>query len=238
MNCEKNYSITVASSLPSPNVWWKLNEAGDPRIDSISGLQLNSPNATVIGSAAGKIANGSVHTIIAAPTPAVLTTGLIAGLAYPGTGFDFFGWVKFVALGGQALQVNWLKPTFQGIFQMDWDYVTPEVEIVVIGDGGIFDTLHYPMAAINAGTWYFWRVYYDPSTQKFGVQIGDGATLGPVLESAAIAFSALASTSLALSSAFAVGQTNMYDETGVFWQKLPDAQAALIWNAGAGRTFP
>lgn len=235
MSCSKDFHIEITSGL-SPNLWWPLNEAADPRVDSIQGATLSSINATVIGSGPGKVDNASQHSAANIFDPAALYSGNIAPLAYTGTGFDAFGWVKFVTIGTQLCQVNYQKPSSQNIFSLQFQPASNQVELLCVGDA-LNDDLLYPQV-ITAGTWYFWRVYYDPVSQKFGMQIGDSVTLGATLESIAIPFSALASGSLALTVALSPGDACMFDETGFFFQKLTDAQAVTVWDAGVGRTFP
>jgi hypothetical protein len=234
MNCERQYQIDVTASV-APTAWWKLNELADPRVDSISAVQLNSINATVITSAAAVIDRGSVHLPTAPATPAVLYSGVIPQLAYAGNGFEIFGWMRLVDAGTQQMQLNYLKASSQAVVNLKLDAFNNFV-LDVFGDA-IPDTINYP-TVVAVGTWYFVRIYYDSVTQKFGIQIGDQSTLilGAVMESIAIPLSAQATMALALTAAFAT-KTCMFDEVGIFFQKLTDAQAAAIWNNGLGSTF-
>ena len=235
MNCTKDYVIEITDSL-MPSAWWPLNEVADPRVDSIGGVQLNSINAAVIGSAAGLVSRGSVHQAVSPIVPANLRCNLAVGLANTANGFDLMGWFKYVSIGTQSLLVTYFRPPATGVVLVQPIPSSNQVEVDVFGDT-LSDFLFIPQVIV-AGQWYFYRVCYDPVTQKFGVQIGDTTTLGALVESIAVPLAVTASGGIQLEEAFSPADSSMFDETGFFNRKLTLAEVNSIWNGGAGRTFP
>lgn len=234
MTCSKPFSIVIEDV--SPSSWFKLEEPGSSnRVDSIAGAVLTEFNfgGSLTTSAAAKILNGLVFTFAGAGgSVAMASAASDPLLAYEGNGFDFFGWINPNTGGGaNTLDVVYASPT-QTIFSL------------IMGNPGLWrldargdvgsELVDYPFVFVP-GAWVFWRVYFDNTTGKFGIQIDNGAIMESV---ASYALVAKVGGRFTLSTNMDAGPDAMFDETGIFQRKLSTAQASDIWNGGAGVTFP
>lgn len=228
LTCSRALSIGVATLTPWE--WWKMDEVSGNRIGSILGTVM-TPAAGAVGSNTGKI-----------NLAAVLTGGFNdlettndPTLAYQGNGLDFFGWVRMDAFNPFGwLLMNYVETAnnngIELYFTFDNFPFATGIHCIVEGDDNVSQTISIPFTFV-AGDWIFWRVFYDPVTTRWGLQINDGAiTLSGVEPWSAKA------DGIVVFGGF--GVTVRIDETGLFMSKLTEAEASQIYNSGAGMTFP
>lgn len=234
-SCTKDLSITVTGPVLSPTVWWPLDEAGNvSRFDSIAGVELFVAQDPVT-SAAGKVSLASQHVPLSPLGAGELLTNAEPALAYQGAGFDAFGWINPVTVTGYGTVLYTNGFTGDDIFSVNMEPATGFIRIFVQGDGLNNETILLPFP-YTPGTWVFWRVFFDATTQKFGVQLNNGA----ITNSAFRPLAASTFGALMLNAPGAPGLGNyLFDETGLFLSgHLSDADASTIYNSGLGRTFP
>lgn len=231
MTCQKPFTITIEDTTPSN--WWKLEETGNNnRIDSIAGAVLTEFNFgdSLTSSAPAKILDGMLFSFAGAGGAVAMASAASDPLlAYQGNGFDFFGWI-IPNIGG-ALNALYASPT-QTIFSLIQDDFNSRWRLDARGDVGS-EIVEYPFVFVP-GAWVFWRVYFDNTTGRFGIQIDDGVILETVASYAlAPKLGGRLEMSVTMNS-----DSAMFDETGMFQKKLTTAEASDIYNGGVGVTFP
>jgi hypothetical protein len=243
ISCTCDLSITINSTQPAE--WWKLDAPGPGnRVGSIAGVVLEEA-LDPVGSAAGKI-NLGANLVSGGGGNILFVSAGVPAIAYTGNGFDAFGWInplafssapfdEFTGCGWQDTDLSQYKfqvlcePWFGGHPGV---VGPPMMKFNVHGDG-LSENIYYPIVFVP-GTWIFWRVFYDPSTSRFGVQVNNGA----IMLSSPQAFSPFTNGGWVIFDVSTPGSSFVFDETGLFLVRLSDAQASAIYNSGLGKTFP
>ncbi len=229
VTCEKQLSITTTQDK-SLQSYWKFNETVGTRMDSKGTNHLPVINAAKVSFDVGVISNAVK--MLAGVTGANYLNLTTALLQFGTTGFTFCGWYKTTS--------NLVNKPAMSIFLTDSlsnnaNGVTFTPPIVTYFQVASSKTTTPTFGTVN--TFHFFRVWVDGSTNTLNVKINEGATL-----SAALGFTyakITAAGGIIQANASSVGTTNQYlDETG-FWNcVLTDAEAALVYNGGAGQTYP
>jgi uncharacterized delta-60 repeat protein len=144
----------------------------------------------------------------------------------------------------------WEKPTTTGIFN-------PRLEFIKVSSGGsdfsstVFNDLigsagvtfndgtfngETLVPTLTIGAWNFIRMWVDPTNLFLKVQVNNGTILTSTRTLGIYHFSApqvfrMYPTSLP-------GRTFTIDELALYEGVLTDAEAAYLWNGGAGKTYP
>jgi len=230
--CQKNFSITVNSSIPTPSAYWKLDEATGTRADSIgsNGLLVGG---TETGDAPGLIGN------------ALFTGGILDTLFYttpsgnslhyiPGTGLTFVLWIKFLV--PQQPPGNAHSALEMAAWDLDFRFDITNISAAfkfspAVGPD-VVATLPFAFAT---NTWYFIVGQYDPISQKTQVSVNNGAfTVSPT--SASDAGTTIPSQTWIVRIGF---PDTLIDETGVWLGSvLNSSQLTDLYNSGAGKTYP
>lgn len=239
--CTKAFTITIEAIAFSPSNWWKLEEAAGDRVDSIGGADL-PPAGIAPTNAPGVIANGSLHSPTLFTASSLFHPAQTVLMKYDGLGMDWCGWFRmnnFIA--SNDLNVGYIFPGYIP-FLFETFVSANKVQVTVRGDATGPETIEFPIVIVD-GEWYFWRVYFDQATGKWGLQIAsefDLALPAAVEGTIVHTVSAQVSGQVTLSSRITAAPTYtcQFDETGMFQVKLTDAQIDQVFNGGAGRTFP
>jgi hypothetical protein len=237
LECSRAFTLVVEPDVSLvPKNWWKLEEATGDRVDSINGAII-SPQAGTPTNAAGVIGNGVKFISTSIFFGQALGSGALdPKLKYDGAGWDMFVWFR--------IDVDALFNDSSGHFFISEDYVVwtsslfaggSNMEFSFRGDSTSSEIVTVPFTFV-LGDWVLIRVYYDSDTQRFGVQLNNGAKFETV------GTHDWTATDFGWIGLFARETTSLYevrfDECGIFQPKLSDAQASEVWNGGAGRTFP
>lgn len=234
------------ATLPTPLVWWKMEEAGaGNRLDTIHGLAFvpGGPFGTIAG-IAGKIGN-AIQISGASPPAAGLdkfieappSPGFSAFIPYTqGNGMDITFWMKVSGAnfsfdlvwnnndaGGSFMDLIY-RPSFYGAnLALQWD--------------GAYQALS-PWALAD-GAWHFYRIFLDATNFKIGVQVDNGAIVTAPYDPLFDALNAVSGeVALYVNSDGAPPNsiTLGLDEIALWPRKLTDAEATILYNSGSGKT--
>jgi len=236
--CTKAFSLNVAGD---PAAWWKMEEAGDPRIDAVNGISLiRSSGAPVPTRQAGKV-NFAEQYQLAGNQSVIYTTFDWPNFGYQAKGFDFYFWVNLVVAPGTSPIFTFCWYDIQDAvgnvlftFKLIWNLNTRI--LTGSGPGATVTASHNP--AFNS--FHLIRFFYSTASGKLGIQIDDGAKTLSALSVPPIAVSPIGTLTLLVS-------TIAPDFTGIqakldeysFWMFLtPDAIANKVFNGGVGNTWP
>lgn len=227
----KAYSITIASavSIPTPEAYWKLEEASGTRADALgvaaNGLQVIGPET---GNAPGKILNGLVVDTnfgIHYET----TNGNTLNYNPSSTGLTVCFWIKFTQGSGfyyrmylNAWDITFLCDVWNNQAIAHMEYTGP-------------DSIATIPFTFTTGTWFFVAFQYLTSSLKARVSVNAGSWTD-------------AATTLNLSGATTIpasftitpiaAPTCVVDELGMWFTALTDQQVAALYNSGSGKTYP
>jgi hypothetical protein len=217
----------VGGAAPSPLLnglvsYWKLDELSGTRVDQLGVNNLSPINAPpgvpgIIGNAVS----------LTSASNQALASGLSSNLVGGAQDFAYSFWIKTTSVATQAI----IDKSNGG-------------DHLVLLTGGLirwevkgFATDVFSAGPVNDDAWHNVIVWYDFSTdQKVrltvdngAVQVGAASTASPT-NGAEWMIGSLNNTALPLDG--------LIDETGR-WNLSPDATfRSLIWNGGAGRTYP
>lgn len=240
VNCTKDFQITVATSIPEPFAYWKMEEATNAtREDAIADNDL-LVNITPVTQIAGKVGNAAECSAGANSQLRLLND---TDFVYAGEGFTVCCWVYLSTYDGFPN----IFYAFEIQFESGGGAPLGLYQLSLPGDAGpgpvgdvpyIISWYHDGVDLIDTtekfafAQWHFCRAWYDPSDLKIHLQINNGTKY----ESAAFAAqpaAARADIRITRSS-----QTGRIDELGYWKQVLSDAAATALYNGGVGRTYP
>ncbi len=158
--------------------WWPFEEASDaPRVDAVHTVPLAVDDGLFNLQAAAKVGNGVSFT----PNPnqyIIMQSAITEALAYAGGGFDAMFWLKINTYGASS-QV--LVPRFR-FYDADenqlsgftFDAFNAGVASIFSSNNGESVGLASPTVP-EIGVWYCFRVFYDDSDKKVGIQVNNGS---------------------------------------------------------------
>lgn len=231
-------SLLVASAripstlLDSLVAYWKLNEASGTRYDSAGSSHLTDYNA--VASASGRLGNcisfpsSNSNQYVGCADNAALSMGDID--------FTIAGWFKKTGVNGQAQIANkWDWNLSSREYLLDYNpgtdcrfYVATAGQTQV-GVTDVFDPA--------VGDWTFICGWHDSVNNQLGIQV-NGRTVVTQSHSGGVHDG---------SSAFAIGAYSVpanyptdidIDEVGIWKRILTADERALLYNSGAGITYP
>lgn len=241
MICQKTVTLTVESSVAA--WWWPLEEASGNRIDASQGIAL-IPNATgshTIDNTTGVVALGCrINKAAGGFSSPGLISAIDTSFTYAGEAITIAGWARRIS----GSIVN--HALFGMIRFLDDAVGTTELAAVGFSDlASTFEMFHSTQTSFNTidaahivplGTWFFFRIYYDPVAAEIGFQIDNGVVVtGPVTGVFPNSGFGEVSFTFGTQNPAAVGE---FDECAIYFAKLTDAQASYIYNASNGRTWP
>lgn len=238
--CTKAFTLEIETVALAPIAWWTMEEAAGDRVDVIDGALLEEVlvGTGTIGQAAGKINNAVALASNNGGTGGLATDP--AGdpkLATTGIGVEVTGWLYISAAaadGSIAIYFDGALGTVMRLLYMqslgNWQFfcqgTTGGSEVVTQG------------GPIVTGQWYFFRMFFNSDTGKFGFQIDAGAVNESVgnytLSAQAVGAIQLPATTGSPGDDIAV----RVDELALFEPALTAEQLALIYNSGNGTTWP
>lgn len=222
MKCSKEFSLTVGAGLPVPKAYWNFDElVAGTRTDCIQGIKLQATGTGNVPVVAGKInRGGDIQATVFLVTDQPVDYGDYFKLPYAQQGFSVTGWFFPIT------------HTLGTIFELvtdDWNVflATPfneQVQLFGAASTGIVPFIY--------GQWNFFRFWYDPTDSKLHLRINED--VGSEAQSGVVVLNASTGTEILIYAT--AGANEWYqDEAGIWMPALSDAEAALIYNAGAGR---
>lgn len=217
--------------------YWKLDEASGARVDSVSTNNLGSTNS--VGSAAGIISNAAYFQSASTQYLGVAASTVISVGSYD---FSFAGWVKLIDKTAQHTIISQYdaadsKRSFFLLYNNTGDRFQFNVSSNGIASASqAANTLGSP----STNTWYFVYAYYDQQAASIGISVNNGNV--DSTSSANGVFKA--DTPMTVGGNYNGGSgigslMNGYiDELGYWKRKLSARELAILYNSGAGRTYP
>lgn len=222
-SCSKEFTIVISGALLA---YWSFEAKNGAAIDDVSGQ--NHPLNGVSGLTPivpGIIANALQNLVSAT----LSMTGIAAPFDNPGTnGVTVAGWINIDAgnNSGAVFAIHYWSgaglPNFSLILEANF------------GALSFFWSTDFSISADSpvdiSGGWHFYRAWLDPDDATLNLQIDNG-TIYTSLPNAwpAVPLFAFETSTTGLSATF--------DETGYWKRVLTDAEAANLWNGGAGITW-
>lgn len=248
MICSQEFTLGV---MPEPMFWFPLEEPVLDYQDTVSGVPADALVRTIFGVGAsitadvGKVANSSRLRNGNVPpftsNPSLVANNMASFVRANGVTVAF--WAKWKAFSNTV-------PFYMPTFILNAGLGTVEQFQVTFFNNQLIVSVQQDSHGISADwitvafvpvleEWYFFRVYYDPVSGKFGIQVDDGATTESVLtltwDNPSYNFAITFQLGNALSNP---GQDWELDEIAIFGKKLTDAEIAMIYNDGNGVTYP
>jgi len=258
------FCATGGAAAPEPEpfsetdtlFWWPFEEGTSAaRVDVVHGIPMwpTGFGSILTEQSSAKVGNGvrfvpSVNANIGLVTALDAVTaatggGLFTELAYSGGGMDFMFWMKIdvEVVNMQPIPVDYrvfdIGENLLG--RLSLDFLWGLAIRAFCSNNGDSVSLDFPVIP-PIGAWHAWRVFYDPSDSKIGIQL-DG---GMISRSAStISFPQSVSgklTTWELGTGGGGTQTDFkVDElTARIGSLFTAAEVASYYNSGAGRTFP
>lgn len=246
--CQKTWTLMV-TGVPGPMrfYYWTLDEPAGNYVDSVNSVVLGA-NFNNPGTGSGEVVGDRVAGLFGNAVrfhPRGMALGdlqMMAGNTVAGTaalalptpplGFSMAGWLKIDALDTNYGAAGYISTGNVGMFLgfstgagvfFRWTDNTQQEDLVV------------PTPTL--GTWFFFHLFYDSSSARFGYSIDNGAeTLGTA---APVFVPSVFGDAYAWQGGFATPCDYTADE---FCLRLDDrltlAQVAYLYNGGTGRTWP
>jgi hypothetical protein len=222
----------------SPLAWWKMEEPLlNPRVDIINGLQLIAhQNFGILNSGPGRIAQGvNFPASFVGFHDCFLETVPNSGPVMPGAAIEVTMWAKVNAASTSTV-MDLFALTSSGPDQLRLNYASANPGILTLfAQDFSFGGQPVPLLFVmEDSTWHFYRVFIDPLFMEAGVQIDNG----PVI-TFPITF-ALTPGALGLFGMYTAADnaTITYDETAIWGDNLTPSQLDVLYNFGAGTTWP
>lgn len=227
MNCTKDYRIKITSNLPTPVLWWKMEEAAaSDRIDQVVGAVLNQANSP--SQAPGKINNCAKFDPPAGNSDGMVGTG--PSWPYAGGGLTVVGWFLYenetVSNTQLIFKIKDAASFFTGI-QND----TADASFHLNATAGGDTMITTPTPAV----WHFFVMEYSGGV--FSLEFDRNGTIFSVA-SPSPALASNITLYCACGNGGGGALTWSIDEVGVFDGLLTSAQKDSLYNSGAGVTYP
>jgi hypothetical protein len=236
--CTKAFTLEIEAVALTPLAWWTMTEAAGDRVDVINGAIISEvTTGGSIALAAGQVASAVRFAASNGNSCGLATTPFgDVKLATSGNGVEVTGWLIFdAAVSGDGFQVYY-DGASKTHMRLGFIVATGQWQFFCAGDG--FPTEFVLLGGVTTATAYFFRMYFNPATGKFGFQIDDGALNESVgvytLSAQADGRVQLANTTSGPGETL----TTRVSELNVFDSSLTAEQIALLWNGGAGTTWP
>ena len=211
--------------------YWKLNETGTSARADSKGSNTLTAGATM-SHAAGKIGNAASFDAGAA---SLLSIADNASLSFGDEDMAITGWLKFTTESEAHVLSKEDETNREYLI-----YYSPslhKLSFYVSADG---TTSHLVQAdsfgVMTTGTWYFFYCEHDPAANTLRISINDGTK-----DSAAHSGGILNGTApfrVGNNSDSSQGVAGLVDEVAIWRRKLTDAEVTLLYNGGAGATYP
>ena len=227
--------VATSSLLERLVAYWKLDENGGMRFDSVGANHLTDNNT--VTQAAGR--TGAAAQFTAANLEWLSSDS--GALSMGDVDCTFAAWVyldsksghrtilgKYAANGGDA----------DSEYLLRYISTTDRFQIGVVGSNGVFVPLHADAFGSPAtGTWHFVVAWHDSIANTINIQINNG-TVNSLTHSLGVQSKA---------AGFALGRPGQFhgqymdgrlDAVGVWKRVLTAGERTTLYNAGAGREYP
>ncbi len=225
--------------------WWPLEEESGDRVDAVNGVALvpEYEGEGLVTQDDAKVAKG-LHFVANVNQHVILQSVRTAGLAYAGGGIDAMFWLKVNSYGASSqiliprLRFYDIDETFLSAFTFN----AFSASIAKLICSNILDAneLNSPLIP-PLGEWHFYRVFFDESDGKIGIQVDNGS----VVKSTYAFVDPMPNAALAEAGIWHSGSGGgslddfLVDELVIRLGGLFSAAAVeAYYNSGAGRTFP
>jgi hypothetical protein len=239
--CTKAFTLEIETVALSPLVWWPMEEAAGNRVDVIQGVILSEVliGTGVVAQTAGKIANAVALSSVDGGTGGLQSN--VAGdplLATSGIGVEVTGWLYIdSAAADGSIAVFYDSSVVGTIMRLLYFNSLGDWRLFVQGTTGGSEQI-IQGGPIVTDQWYFFRMFFDADTGKFGFQIDNGAVNLSVgnytLAAQADGIIHMPATTGSPGDEISV----RIDELNMFEPALTAEQVAVVWNSGNGTTWP
>lgn len=213
--------------------YWRLEEASGVRVDQVGTNDLTD-NASV-GQAAGKIGQAAAF---ARASSQFLSRASNASLVMS-SDFTIASWVYLTGVPAAGLEYSIVTKDSGAVaeYLFECNYSSAAFWRMVIWAGGVAKVRESSSAPV-AATWTFVVGWYDSAAQTVNIQVNDGT-----VDSAATGAAALTTGT----GTFEIGGRNgvpaayhdgRVDETGLWNRVLTAGERTMLYNGGAGITYP
>lgn len=239
-------------SIPVPFVYWTLEEAGlADRIDSIQGVALSDSFYMTgnVTDAAGKIDNGFLLPVDGTSGSAEISSNNAppydARLRCLGNTFSVCGWTKSQALDvGQNFgsQFVWAiydsLDAFIGVVGIQWKKSFGQLVLDVQINDNIFAFEEFESDPLPADTWTFFRIWQDPADNKVKFIVNETGTIFSTTVPKVFGVQPEGQALISNNPGDGFPSQRVWDEIGIWQPAITDAEAALLYNGGAGQRPP
>lgn len=253
--CHKDYTLQVKSSFSK--LYWTMDETPGTadRVDKFQGLHIKDAYGPPVIDPAGLYGN-AIRMNDPVPQQSGYGAGLfpdpfVAQMAYKnGQGISFWCWAKANNIGNTALGTPAIALTFFDL----WNDLAGDIRVLQVdftftgsGGGGLLDlnvvdqfgnhdTVQLFPVPLTLGLWQLFQASYNPTTKLWRIAINNGAWTNGVNQIT------LADAPFGDFSIFTSGGGQnwdwSFDEVGLVYEVLSDAQWTQIYNGGSGVTWP
>ena len=263
LTCTKDYTLTVSPpSVGRGSIYYTFETSSFPFIDSKNSVNLTSIPPSVPSSDAGKVGNcikvfpppdRRPSFLIGNNDPSILSNPLLERM-------DVCFWLKinsFTHYQPGSRPSFWIfqwadNNSFNSNPTTDGPLYWPFGFQLGIDDGVVFAVRQFDLFGGHSwlpgtftavlGTWYFIRVFWDPSDGKVGFQVDDGAiSKSPTVTAPHFNGSNYGQICIGAGSNDLSGDIGSFDIDELcanFKGGFTDAQCTWLYNAGAGKTWP
>jgi len=215
--------VDTSSLLNGLTHYWKMDETTGNRLDSVGAFHMVPYNTA--GYEAGLIGNAS--TLGGSPNA---LRNVSAILSVPATGATVWGWIKLGSTGAMAIINSNVSTLYWGLVHQTTDTWRFFVIDTVSGSSAASDTVSDVL-----GAWYFVCGRYNSTTKKAELRVNNRAwTLGSALSNEP----APTTGDLWMNRYGASYGTCSLDEIGFAERYFSNADVDLLYNGGAGRSYP
>lgn len=236
-NMGADATFDTVATLPTPVAWWPMDDAAGNLIDIINGVGLVRflVNGATTYHAVGKVdfSIGLSGAAAFGTLDVSFDTGIVP-LSYAGNGIDITFWHR-IRLGLNA-NLTIFTYTFPFGDVINFQYKT-DTQAFTLTFGP--DIITFNLNVID-DTFHMYRVFFNPVSGTFGIQIDNGAIQSLVTAQVELA-GATGEFLFAMATDQGANPSNInvfWDEAAIWPRVLTQGELDQIWNSGNGTTWP
>jgi hypothetical protein len=235
---EVDEGIAIAAKTFSPFLYWTMEETSGNRIDSMKGISLTPHlHGGTVTTTQGKPGLGNALHLISPDitSPPDVSSVELPELGYDGGAISLCGWIQ-IDSGTPEIFIRFFNSSHiaSGSFEVGLNSDQTEFRAALYAGTSISVGAS---VTVSPGDWLFFVASYDSPSGRLTLQVNDEL---PIVGSGQLFFSARPTGEFVIrcySDDFDPVEATV-DEISIFNRKLDPAQAAYLWNNGAGRTWP
>lgn len=248
--CQKRYTLTV-NAAPSLSAYWTFEESGFvDRVDKVKSIHMTDVTGNGITNTPGLFGNG-MGFFETASANNLFNTGPTTALAFSGSGFSYFFWMKVLLWDAVNYAFGPLVSTAGQFFNGAnlWEMLafldSPSKHLKFQYDDASLNNITLPDYVVTLGQWFFVHIFYDPVSSTWGYSINNGSPLTANLPCGSLFVCPLSAAFgfAGLRQVWTGGNTGtlaaVVDELGIKLDRMLNAsELGYLYNGGVGRTWP